>query len=71
MVLVGGLGELQKRGCYHLCRVARVLPQSCRRQALVRRAIITVSAFNKSTGMQQVSETERGLSKIAPLELRD
>ena len=71
MVLVGGLGELPKRGCYRMGRVARVLPQIRRGRALVRRAIITVSTFNKSTGMQQVSEIERDLSKIAPLEFCD
>ena len=61
MMLVGDFGKLNKLGCYRLGQVARVLPQIRQGRALVRRAIITVSTFNKITGMQQVTEIDRDL----------
>ena len=71
IVLLESLGELPKRGCYRLGRVALVLRQIRRGRALVRSAIITATTLNKSTGMQQVSEIERNLSKIASVEFCD
>ena len=66
MVLVGGSGEVNKRGNYRLGRVARVHSQW--RRAIVRRAAITVLVFDETTGKHQVIEIEKDLSKIAPIE---
>ena len=68
MVLVGGPAEVNKRGNYRLGRVARVHPQWRRGRAIVRRAVITVPVFDETTGKHRVTEIERDLSKIAPLE---
>ena len=68
MVLVGRPGEVNKRGNYRLGRVARVHTQWRRGRAIVRRAVITVPVFDETTGKHQVTEIEKDLSKIAPLD---
>ena len=68
MVLVGGPGDMTKRGQYRLGRVVRILPQIRRGKALVRRAVVAVSTLNEATAERQVAEIERDLSKLAPLE---
>ena len=70
MVLVAGPDDINKRGNYKLGRVSEVLPQIRKGKTLVRRARITVSNL-KDNGQAEITNVERDLSKLAPLEMGD
>ena len=71
LVLVAGPGDFNTRGKYRLGRISRVLPQIRKGKAIVRLAIVKVSTINDTTSEPQVTEIERDLSKLAPLEFSE
>ena len=71
LVLVSGPSDFNTRGKYRLGRISRVLPQIQKGKAIVRRAIVKVSTIKDTTGEPQVTEIERDLSKLAPLEFSE
>ena len=60
----------KQTGNYKLGRVSEVLPQIRKGKTLVRRARITVSNL-KDNGQAEITNVERDLSKLAPLEMGD